>query len=45
MLHRQGRSWAEIGDAVGQRSRLLTADRYSHAMVDYREIDYEKVLR
>lgn len=44
LLHRQGVSWAEIGDRVGQRSRLVTADRYSHALVDYRELDRRKLL-
>jgi hypothetical protein len=44
MLHRQGRSWVEIGDLVGQRSRIVTADRCSHALVDYREIDRAKLL-
>jgi integrase len=45
MLHRQGVSWAEIGERVGQRSKLVTADRYSHALVDYREIDRAKLLK
>jgi integrase len=44
LLHRQGASWAEIGDAVGQRSRIVTADRYTHALIDYREIDRAKLL-
>lgn len=44
LLHRQGVSWAEIGERVGQRSKIVTADRYSHALVDYREIDRAKVL-
>jgi integrase len=44
LLHRQGRSWAEIGELVGQRSRIVTADRYTHALVDYREIDRAKLL-
>jgi len=44
LLHRQGVSWADIGDRVGQRSKLVTADRYSHALVDYREVDRAKVL-
>jgi integrase len=44
LLHRQGRSWAEIGELVGQRSRIVTADRYTHALVDYRELDRAKVL-
>jgi integrase len=44
LLHHQGRSWAEIGALVGQRSKLVTADRYSHALIDYREIDIYKLL-
>jgi integrase len=43
LLHRQGIS-ADIGERVRQRSKLVTADRYSHALVDYREIDRAKVL-
>ena len=39
LLHFAGVSWADIGDRVGQRSKVVTADRYSHALVDYREID------
>jgi hypothetical protein len=38
-LHWQGVSWAEIGERVGQRSKIGTADRYSHALVDYREVE------
>jgi integrase len=44
LLHVQGVSWAEIGERVGQRSRLVTADRYTHALVDYREVDRAKLL-
>jgi len=44
LLHRDGRSWAEIGELVGQRSRLVTADTYTHAMFDYREVDRAKLL-
>ena len=44
LLHRQGESWAEIGERVGQRSKLVTADRYTHALIDYREIDRAKLL-
>jgi integrase len=39
LLHRKGVSWAEIGERVGQRSLAVTADVYSHALVDPREID------
>jgi integrase len=44
LMHRQGRSWAEIGEQVGQRSRIVTADRYSHALLDYTEVDRPKLL-
>src|SRR5205823_6559178 len=45
LLHYQGRSWAEIGELVGQQSKLVTADRYTHALLDYREIDRRKLLK
>jgi hypothetical protein len=44
LLHKDGVSWAEIGDRVGQRSRLVTADTYTHALLDYREIDRAELL-
>jgi integrase len=44
LLHRQGESWAEIGSKVGQRNLSVTADRYSHAMLEYSEIDRPKLL-
>ena len=34
LLHRQGMSWAEIGERMGQRSKLVTADTYTHALID-----------
>jgi hypothetical protein len=37
LLHRQGRSWAEIGRLVGQRKISETADQYTHVLVDGRE--------
>ena len=40
LLHRQGRSWAEIARFVGQRKLSITADTYSHVMVDGAELDY-----
>jgi integrase len=42
--HRRGLSWAEIGDRMGQRSRLVTADIYSHALLDPRELDRARLL-
>jgi integrase len=44
MLHRQGVDWATIGAMVGQRSKLVTADRYSHALIDAVEVDRVKLL-
>jgi integrase len=44
LLHRDGVTWAEIGAKVGQRNLSVTADRYTHAMIDYREIDRAKLL-
>jgi integrase len=44
LLHRQGRSWAEIGELVGQRSLKVTADTYTHVLVDEAELDYAMLL-
>ena len=44
LLHKQGLSWAEIGELVGQRSRVVTADTYSHVLLDPREIDGAALL-
>jgi len=44
LLHFAGVSWADFGDRVGQRSKVVTADRYSHALVDYREVDRSVAL-
>jgi hypothetical protein len=44
LAHKQGDSWAEIGERVGQRSRLVTADRYSHAHIDYRPVNRSELL-
>jgi integrase len=40
LLHRQGRSWAEIARFVGQRKLSVTADTYTHVLSDGAEIDY-----
>lgn len=45
LLHHEGGSWAEIGAKVGQRNLSVTADTYSHALFDYREIDRAKLLK
>jgi integrase len=44
LLHRQGRSWAEIARFVGQRKLSVTADTYTHVLVDGRELDYGQLL-
>jgi integrase len=44
LLHRQGRSWAEIARFVGQRKLSLTADVYTHVLSDGRELDYPGLL-
>ena len=45
LWHKAGLSWAEIGDSIGQRSRMVTADTYSFVIADYREVDYQTVLQ
>lgn len=44
LLHLAGVPWARIGEHVGQRSLRVTADTYSHVLVDERELDYERML-
>jgi integrase len=44
LLHRQGRSWAEIARFVGQRKLSITADTYTHVLVDECELDYRRLL-
>jgi integrase len=43
LLHRQGRTWAEIGRLVGQRKLSVTADTYTHVLLDG-EADYAAIL-
>jgi integrase len=40
LLHQQGRSFAEIARFVGQRKLSLTADTYTHVLIDDAEVDY-----
>jgi integrase len=44
LLHRQGRSWAEIARLVGQRKLSVTADTYTHVLSDGQEVDLEALL-
>jgi integrase len=44
VLHRQGRTWADIGGFVGQRNLAVTANTYTHVLIDGAEVDYKRVL-
>ena len=35
-----GETWALIGARVGQRSLSVTADAYTHVLLDDRELDH-----
>lgn len=40
LWHRQGETWALIGARVGQRSLSVTADTYTHVLLDNRELNH-----
>jgi integrase len=44
LLHAQGRSWAEIGRFVGQRKLSITADTYTHVLLEGDEADYSALV-
>ena len=44
LLHRQGRSWAEIARFVGQRKLSVTADTYTHVLIDGNEVGYSELV-
>jgi integrase len=44
LLYQQGCSWAEVGAFVGQRKLSITADTYTHVLVDGREVDLLELL-
>lgn len=39
--HLRGEPWARIGELVGQRNLAVTANTYTHVLVDETELDYE----
>jgi hypothetical protein len=43
-LHHQGRTWAQIGQFVGQRKLSVTSDTYTHVLSDGREVDLASLL-
>jgi integrase len=45
LLHLRGVPWARIGEFVGQRDLAVTANTYSHVLLDETELDYEHLLR
>jgi integrase len=45
LLHLRGVSWARIAEFVGQRDLTVTANTYTHVLVDEAEVDYAELLR
>jgi integrase len=45
LLHLRGVPWARIGEFVGQRSLAVTANTYTHVLMDEAELDYEALLK
>jgi integrase len=44
LMHLRGVPWARIGEHVGQRSLAVTADTYTHVLLDETELDYATLL-
>jgi len=44
LWHRQGETWALIGARVGQRSLSVTADTYTHVLLDDRELEHARLV-
>lgn len=44
LLHLRGVPWARIAEWVGQRKLSVTADTYTHVLVDETELDYAKMV-
>jgi integrase len=44
LLHLKGEPWARIGERVGQRNLAVTANTYSHVLMDESEVDYAPLL-
>jgi integrase len=44
LLHLRGVPWARIGEFVGQRNLAVTANTYTHVLLDERELDYAGLL-
>jgi integrase len=44
LLHLSGEPWARIGEHVGQRNLAVTANTYTHVLVDESELEYGLLL-
>jgi integrase len=44
LLHLSGVPWARIGEQVGQRDLAVTANTYTHVMLDEAEVSYADLL-
>jgi integrase len=44
LLHLRGVPWARIGEFVGQRDLNVTANTYTHVLMDENELDYRRLL-
>lgn len=44
LLHLSGVAWARIGEHVGQRNLAVTANTYSHVLIDEAELQYDELL-
>jgi integrase len=44
LQHLAGVPWARIGEHVGQRNLAVTANTYSHVLVDEAELDYAELV-
>ena len=44
LMHLRGIPWARIGEFVGQRDLTVTANTYTHVMLEEGEVDYANLL-
>ena len=44
LLHLSGEPWARIGEFVGQRNLAVTANTYTHVMLEEGEVDYAALI-
>jgi len=44
LLHLRGVPWARVGEFVGQRDLNVTANTYTHVLMDEAELEYATLL-